>query len=175
MPTTPPPNAPYWTYVVPLVAIGLVILRNSRARRLRIETLWIMPVVILVLVGLSFTSQGLPSPMMLALDIAALVVGAALGWWRARFTHISVDPATHQLTSRASPIGMLVILGIFALRYAVRLYTPEGASTLGVPAIAIADALLIITVGLVCAQRLELALRATRLLAAARAGGPSSE
>jgi len=167
--------APYMTYVVPLVAIGLVILRNSRARRLRIETLWIMPVVILALVGLSFTSQVMPSPMMLTLDIAALIVGAALGWWRARFTHISVDPATHQLTSRASPIGMLVILAIFALRYAVRLYAPEGASTLGVPAIAIADALLIITVGLVCAQRLELALRATRLLAEARAGGPTSE
>lgn len=172
---TPAPNAPYWTYFIPLVAIGLVILRNSRTRRLRVETLWIMPVVILALVGLSFTSQGVPSPLMLALDIAALVVGAALGWWRARFTHISVDPATHQLTSRASPIGMLVILGIFALRYVVRLYAPQGASTLGVPAIAVADALLVITVGLVCAQRLELALRATRLLAEARVGGPTSE
>ena len=172
---TPAAAAPYWTSVVPLVAIGLVILRNSRARRLRIETLWIMPVVILALVGLSFASQGVPTPMMLALDIAALLVGAALGWWRARFTHISVDPGTHQLTSRASPIGMLVILGIFAIRYAVRLYAPEGASALGLPAIAIADALLIITVGLVCAQRLELALRATRLLAEARAGGPRSE
>jgi len=167
--------APYWTSVVPLLAIGLVILRNSRARRLRVETLWIMPVVILALVGLSLTSQGMPSPMMLGLDIAALVVGATLGWWRARFTHISVDPATHQLTSRASPVGMLVILAIFALRYAVRLYAPQGASSLGVSAVAVADALLIITVGLVCAQRLELALRATRLLSEARSGGPTSE
>jgi hypothetical protein len=175
MPTPAAATAPYWTSVVPLVAIGLVILRNSRARRLRIETIWVMPVVILALVGLSFTAQGMPTPLMLGLDIAALVIGAALGWWRARFTHISVDPATHQLTSRASPIGMLVILAIFALRYAVRLYAPQGASALGVPAIAIADALLIITVGLVCAQRLELALRATRLLAEARAGGPTSE
>ncbi|WP_372785880.1 hypothetical protein [Phenylobacterium sp.] len=171
---TPPPNAPYWTYFIPLIAIGLVILRNSRARRLRIETLWIMPVVILALVGLSFTQQATPSPLMLGIDIAAIAVGALLGWWRARFTHISVDPATHQLTSRASPVGMLVILGIFALRYAVRLYAAQSASSLGVPAIAIADALLIITVGLVCAQRLEIALRASRLLAEARAGGPTS-
>ena len=171
---TPPPNAPYWTYVVPLIAVALVILRNSRARRLRVETLWIMPVVILALVGLSFTQQGTPSPLMLGIDVAALAIGALLGWWRARFTHISVDPATHQLTSRASPIGMLVVLAIFALRYAVRLYAPQSASTLGVPAIEIADALLVITVGLVCAQRLELALRATRLLNEARAGGPAS-
>jgi hypothetical protein len=170
----PPPNAPYWTYMIPLVAIALVILRNARARRLRIETLWIMPVVILALVGLSFSQQGLPSPLMLGIDIAALAIGALLGWWRARFTHITVDPATHQLTSRASPVGMLVILGVFALRYAVRMYAAQSASSLGVSAVAVADALLVISVGLVCAQRLEIALRASRLLAEARAGGPAS-
>ncbi|HEY8004750.1 MAG TPA: hypothetical protein VIE16_11010 [Phenylobacterium sp.] len=168
-----PANAPYWTYAIPLIAIALVILRNSRARRLRVETLWIMPVVILALVALSFSQQGAPSPAWLAIDIAALAVGALLGWWRARFTHITVDPATHQLTSRASPIGMLVILAIFALRYAVRMYAAQGASSIGVSAIAIADALLIVTVGLVCAQRLELALRATRLLDEARANPPA--
>ena len=35
-----------------------------------------------------------------------------------------------------------------------------------------ADAALVVSVGLVCAQRLEIALRATRLLNEARAGGP---
>jgi hypothetical protein len=171
---TPPPNAPYWTYTIPLVAIALVILRNARARRLRIETLWIMPVVILALVGLSFSQQGMPGPLMLAIDIAALAMGALLGWWRARFTHITVDPATHQLTSRASPVGMLVILGVFALRYAARMYAAQNASSLGVSAVGVADALLVISVGLVCAQRLEIALRASRLLAEARSGGPTS-
>lgn len=167
--TAPPPNAPYWTYMVPLVAIALVILRNSRARRLTIETLWIMPVVILVLVGLSFSQQGVPTPLMLGVDIAALAVGAGLGWWRARFTHITVDPATHELTSRASPIGMLVILAVFALRYGIRMYAAQNTSSLGVSANAVADAALVISVGLVCAQRLEIALRATRLLTEARA------
>jgi Protein of unknown function (DUF1453) len=167
-----PPDAPYWTYMVPLVAIALVILRNARARRLRIETLWIMPVVILVLVGLSFSQQGAPSPLVLGVDIGALAVGGLLGWWRARFTHISVDPATHQLTSRASPVGMLLILAIFALRYGIRLYAAQDAG--GLPVNAVADAALAVTVGLVCAQRLELALRATRLLNEARAGGPAS-
>lgn len=170
----PPPNAPYWTYMVPLVAIALVILRNTRARRLRVETLWIMPVMILVLVALSFSQQRLPSPLMLAIDLAALAVGALLGWWRARFTHITVDPATHQLTSRASPIGMLLILAIFAVRYGIRMYAAENANTLHVSVTAVADAALIISVGLVCAQRLEIALRATRLLNEARAGGPTS-
>src|SRR5437899_743564 len=171
---TPPPNAPYWTYMVPLVAIGLVVLRNARARRLRVETLWIMPMVILVLVGLSFSQQGLPTPLLLGVDIAALATGGLLGWWRARFTHIGVDPATHQLTSRASPVGMLVILAIFALRYGLRLYAAQSSKGLHVSVTGIADAALAVTAGLVCAQRLELALRATRLLSEARAGGSAS-
>ncbi len=168
---TPPPNAPAWTYLIPFVLVALVVLRNSRARRLRIERLWVSPVILLALVGLVFTQQGMPTPLMLGVDIAALAAGALLGWWRARFTHISVDPATHELTSRASPVGMLIILGIFAIRYGIRYFAAQSASSLGVSANAIADAALAISVGLVCAQRLEIALRATRLLNEARAGG----
>ena len=170
---TPSANAPAWVALIPLVVVALVILRNSRARRLRIESLWISPVIILALVALSLSQQGLPSPLMLGIDIAALAAGSLLGWWRARFTKITVDPATHQLTSQASPIGMLVILGIFALRYGVRMYAGQNTGAMGVSAVAIADAALVISVGLVCAQRLEIALRATRLLNEARAGAAS--
>ena len=171
---TPPPTAPTWAYLIPLAMIALVVLRSARARRLRIESLWITPVIILALVGLTLSREGMPTPLMLAIDIAAVVVGAALGWWRARFTHITVDPATHDLTSRASPIGMLIILGIFAVRYGVKMYAAQNANALGVSAGAVADAALVISVGLVCAQRLEIALRATRVLNQARAGGPTS-
>lgn len=170
---TPPDNAPVWAYLIPVVMMGLVILRNSRARRLRIESLWIAPVIILALVGLSLSQQGIPTPLMLGIDIAALVIGGGIGWWRARFTHITVNPETHELTSKASPVGMMVILAVFALRYGVRMYAAQNASSMGVSANAIADAALVISVGLVCAQRLEIALRASRLLNEARAGGAS--
>lgn len=163
-----PPNMGYWTYLIPLIVIGLVIFRNARARRLRVETLWIAPLMILLLVGLSLSQEGMPTPAMLGLDIAALVVGALLGWWRARFTKITVDPQTHQLTSQASPVGMLVILAIFAVRYGLRIYAMQNAGALPLPVGGIADAALVISVGLVCAQRLDLALRASRLLSEPR-------
>jgi hypothetical protein len=170
----PPANAPAWTYLIPVVVFGLVILRNSRARRLRIESLWIAPVIILILVGLSISQQGIPTPLMMGVDLAALAVGAGIGWWRARFTHITVNPETHELTSKASPVGMIVILAVFAVRYGIRMYAAENATSMGVSANDVADAALVISVGLVCAQRLEIALRATRLLNEARAGGPTS-
>ena len=59
-----------------LQAAYLVILRNARARRLRIEAMWIMPVVIIALIGLALTAQGVPAPLVLALEIAGLVAGA---------------------------------------------------------------------------------------------------
>ena len=167
---TPSANAPAWTLLIPLVAVALVILRNARARRLRIESLWISPVIILALVGLSLSQQGMPSLMMIGVDAIALAAGAGLGWWRARFTTIAVDPATHELTSRASPVGMIVLLAIFAVRYGIRFYAAENAGALGAWTNVIADGALVLSVGLVCAQRLEIALRATRLLNAARAG-----
>jgi hypothetical protein len=106
----------------------------------------------------------MPTPFMMAVDFLALAVGAGLGWWRARFTHISVDPQTHQLTSKASPVGMLIILGIYAAKTAINAFARENAA-----ATAVADALLLVSVGTVCAQRFELFTRASRLLAEARA------
>jgi len=165
----PPANAQAATLLIPLVVIVLVILRNSRARRLRVESLWIMPLVIVTLIGLALFQQGAPSAQSLGFDAAALVLGALLGWWRARFTQITVDPQTHELTSRASPLGMMVILGIFAIRYGVRFYTAESVGAGHGLLNAIADASLVMSVGLVCAQRLEIALRATQMLNEARA------
>lgn len=163
------PNAPAWSNLIPLVAIALVILRNARARRLRIEAMWVAPVIIVALIALALTSEGMPGPLGLALDAAGLAVGAGLGWWRARFTHITVNPTTHELTSRASPIGMIVILGVFAIRFGIRAYAEQNGKTLGVWAVALPDALLVMSVGLVCAGRIEIFIRATRLLNEARA------
>jgi hypothetical protein len=166
MPTS---NAPVWAYLVPLIAIAMVILRNSRARSLKVERLWIMPTVILIATALAFTQQRMPAPAMILVDIALLAAGAGLGWWRARVTRITVDPETHNLTSQASPVGMLLILGIFALRYGLRAYAAQNAGALHVSITDITDGFLLLAVGIVCAQRLELALRATRLLNEARA------
>ena len=167
---TPPPNAPAWANLVPLVAVALVILRNARARRLRIEAMWIAPVVIIALIALALGAEGMPAPLGLALDVAGLVIGTGLGWWRAQHHPSSAgDPLTHELTSRASPLGMLVILGVFAVRFGIRYLAQQNGTTLGVWAIAIPDALLVMSVGLVCAGRIEIFIRATRLLNEARA------
>jgi len=173
-------NVSPWATLIPIViAMGLVILRNSRARRLRIEAMWIAPVIIVVLIGFALfgeTARGglVLTPLNIGLDIAGVVIGGGLGWWRARFTNITIDPATHELTSQASPIGMVVIMGILVLRTVIRVYAAQSNGPLGQWGPPLTDALLVMSVGLVCAQRLELFLRASRLLAEARAAGPKT-
>ena len=174
-------NVSPWATLIPIVvAMGVVILRNARARRLRIEAMWIAPVILVALIGLALfgesTARGglAMTPLNVGLDVAGVAIGAALGWWRARFTNITIDPATHELTSQASPVGMVVIIGILVLRTVVRTYAAQSSGPLGQWGPPLTDALLMMSVGLVCAQRLEIYLRASRLLAEARASGATT-
>jgi len=166
-----PPNLPTWAYLIPLVVIGLVILRNARARQLKVERMWIGPAVILGLTGMLLVQQPPSAGLGVALDLAALLLGGFLGWHRGRFTRITVDPATHAVTSQSSPMGMLLILAIFALRSGVRAYAMQNASALHMSLNDLTDAFMLLAVGLVCATRLEMALRASRLVREARGGG----
>src|SRR4029450_6483619 len=125
-----PTGAGLLTYLIPLIVIGLVILRNSRARTLRVERLWISPAVIMGMAILAFSQNQAPGPIGLALDVAAVAIGALLGWWRGRASYFTVDPETHVVTSKVSPAGMLLILGIFGLRYVLRSMLSGESSTL---------------------------------------------
>jgi hypothetical protein len=152
------------------VALLILLLRNQRPRKLRIELLWIRPLIFLVLLVTSAIATPPPlTPVSIALMLGALVVGAALGWQRGRFIRIEVDPETHALTSRASPVGMIFILALLALRLGLRSMLAQNAATLQVSAIAAADGLLVFVVAMMVVQGLEMWLRARRLLAEAQA------
>ena len=67
---------------------------------------------------------------------------------------------------------MIVIMGILVLRTVIRTYAAQSNGPLGQWGPPLTDALLVMSVGLVSAQRLEIYLRASRLLADARSGSP---
>ena len=162
------PDGP-WVYVIPLVVLAVVFFRNARERRLKIERLWIMPTILLAVAAVTLASQKPPSLLMVGAYALALALGALAGWWRGRLTNITINPDTHELTSKASMFGMLLILGLIVLRRGAGTYAASHAAALHVSALEVTDILLLLAVGLVCAHRLEIALRATRMLEAARA------
>jgi hypothetical protein len=100
--------------------------------------------------------------------VAIAAAGGAIGWYRGRMMHIHVDPKTHQLNQKASPLAMLLILGIIAIRMVLR--TEATAMRLNLNLVT--DASLAFVAAMFTMVRVEMYLRAQRLLAEARAAGP---
>ena len=158
--------------LIPLVVLGLVFLRARRPRRVRLELMWIAPVVIVALIaaGVAFTPHRAAFTLVdFAVFALALAVGGAVGWLRAKAVRLTVDPATHELTSATSPIGLVIILAVFLVRFGLRsAATGVQAGAAGLDPAVVADAFLLLAAGLVGGQRVEIAIRARKLIAAAR-------
>jgi hypothetical protein len=162
-------------YLLPIgIAVVVIVLRNSRPRRLRIERLWVLPAIYLVMMVSALATAPPPlTPISIGLLVLAFLVGAGLGWQRARFTEIHIHPETHDLSSRSSPIGMLFIFAILLLKVGARDLQASLPNLLDVPVVAIGDALLVLGVATLAAQRLEVWRRASSMLAEARSAiGP---
>ncbi|MEA3028678.1 MAG: hypothetical protein QOG13_3 [Sphingomonadales bacterium] len=158
-------QSPY-SYLIPILVIGIVLIFRFRAmgkaRRLRLERLWVVPALYLALTILLFwemTPHGL-GWLWAALAFAA---GGAIGWYRGAAMKISVDPETHALNQTSSPLALLLILALVAVRFAIR----AGAGNQDIALVT--DCLVAFALGLLSLQRLEMFLRGSRLLNEARA------
>ena len=140
----------------------------SRERALKIERMWITPLLLLIVAFLALSQAPLSGLGWLWL-IPAFLIGGAIGFWRGRFTRVSVDPESHALTSQTSQAGMYLVVGLMALRICLRSYLSAEAGTLHWNAALITDCFLMVAIGLVAVQRLEIWVRARRLLKEARA------
>lgn len=151
-----------------LVVLALRFRRLTRERPLKIERLWIVPALYVVIAGITFWNLP-PAPMTWAVAFAALLAGAALGWQRGRMMHIKVDPQTHEISQKGSVAAMAFIIVLVLVRTGAR-----NAEALGLPGIhfdvmAMTDVLIAFALGMLTMQRVEMFLRARRLLDAARA------
>jgi hypothetical protein len=169
-----PQNGSLTSVLAPLVIIAVVlVLRNARPRRLRVETLWVLPLIYLLGMAGALAAAPPPlTPLSIGILAVAAAIGAVIGWQRARFMRLDLDPQTHQLTSRASPLGVVFILAIFALRYGGRSLLAGEASSLHLPIVAITYAFLVLAVVMIATQRIEIWRRATQMLAEARGERP---
>jgi hypothetical protein len=150
-------------YAIPVavfvVIFGLRARRMSQMRPLKLGQLWIVPAIYLVLVAATFVATP-PTVTGWMVALAALLVGAALGWQRGRMMAIHVDPETHALSQKGSPIAILFLLAIIGVKLAVQ---GEGRS-LGFDVALVTDAALALALGMFTATRVEMYFRAKRLL-----------
>jgi hypothetical protein len=161
------PAGAYAGYIISAIIICTVLFFRFRSmrriQRLQLERLWIVP-ALYALVTASVLYQSEPHGIQWLYVGIALVVGALLGWRRGAMMRINVDPVTHELNQQASPAAMLFILVLIVIRQGLRME----ASEMGFNAAFLTDLLVVFALGLFSATRLEMFLRARRLLDQAR-------
>jgi hypothetical protein len=156
--------------IVPLaIIVPILVVRNSKPRPLKIERLWVRPAIFIGLMATALAAAAPPLDLPdVALLMAALGIGCGMGWLRGRSVRIDVHPATHDLTARASPLGLVLIVGLIVVRYGLRDAAAQSAPILHLSYLAVADALVLMAVAMMVVQGLEMWLRARRLLAEAQ-------
>ena len=83
---------------------------------------------------------------------------------------ITVDPVTHTLSQKGSPLAMLLLLGIVA----VKLIAQREGGAMGLDAALVTDAALAFGLGMFTLTRVEMFVRARRLRTAVRGAGARS-
>jgi hypothetical protein len=97
------------------------------------------------------------------LTLGALA-GAVAGWYRGKFTHITLDAETGVLTGKGSAVGLMLILVLLVARYAIRTWAASHPDKGGI-AVAVADAAFLAGFATLIVARLEMWLRCRKLMA----------
>jgi hypothetical protein len=158
------------TALLPFVIIAVVLALRfrsmSRERPLKVETLWVVPVVYLLLVGSMLLALP-PAPTGWGLVAGGIVLGAVVGWHRGKMIRIERNAETGKLSQRASPVAMLLLGALVVLKLGARaIFGDSAAAHPSSGAMLLTDAFIGFALGLLSATRLELYLRARRILAA---------
>lgn len=151
-----------------IAAVMFLRLRNiGKARKLRVEMLWIIPTLYIVFAGVLFWRM---PPVGLGWLWTALgfAVGAAIGWQRGRMIAVTVDPVTHELNQRSSPAAILFVLLLIGVRLGMRSALMGSGAYWHPGATLVTDIFVASAVGILAVYRLEIYLRARRLLREAR-------
>lgn len=166
------PAQPSWISYAVTIGIVIIVLAlrmrgMSKMRSLKLGGLWIVPALYLAVAALMF-AQFPPTGWVALASFAGLVVGAAVGWQRGKMMHIHVDPETHALNQKASPAAMFFLVALIVVRAGARSVLGESS---GVSPAMLTDPLIAFALGMFTLQRVEMYLRAKRLLEEARGRG----
>jgi membrane protein CcdC involved in cytochrome C biogenesis len=166
-----PVHQTWISYAIPIgiivVFMALRMRRMSAMRPLKLGGLWVVPALYLVVAALMFV-QLPPTGWVAIASAAGLLIGAGVGWQRGKLMHIHVDPETHALNQKASPAAMFFLIALVVVRMGAKSVLGQQG---GVSPAMLTDPLIAFALGVLTLQRVEMYLRAKRLLEEARGRG----
>jgi hypothetical protein len=153
-------------FAVIAIVLGLRVRTMSKERPLKLQTLWIVPALYLLVAGSMLTALP-PTAIGWALVVLGMVIGLGVGWYRGRLIRIERNGDTGELRQQASPLAMILLLALVALKLGARaIFGETAAAHPASGAMMLTDAFIGFALGLLSATRAELYLRGRRLLAA---------
>jgi hypothetical protein len=160
---------------IPLAIVVLIVLRRAgRSQRVRTQRMWITPLLSLTAVATALAREPVPGAAAIAILTLAAAIGIASGYLRALHTELTVDNETGAVSSKATPVGTVLIVVFLLVRVGLD-YAINGAwkpgpprftnpSSHGVDLFRLADAAVMFAAGMMVAQRVEIWRRAQKLL-----------
>jgi hypothetical protein len=158
---------------LPLALIAWIVLRRAgRSKKVRVERMWVTPVLSIAAVWLTLAEEPTPRLAAIALMAAAAIAGIASGYLSALHLELTMEEKG-KIFSKATPLGTYLIAGFFLLRFTINNainggWSPGPPSWVNpkhaVDALRMADAALLFSTGMVVAQRGEVWRRAQALI-----------
>ena len=121
---------PYLGPALVVILIGRRMLRAQKPTRVRPNLLWIQPAILLVgMISLFAVTRVQISAVAVVIFVVAAIAGAAVGYFRALHQEFSIEPETGNVMSKATPLGSMLFLGIFLVRYVMNYMMKGGQQT----------------------------------------------
>lgn len=158
------------TVVGPLLTLALVLVirlrRPQTEKPLSARFLWLAPLLYLAAVAAMLIRH----PPMLGgwlVLFAGLSLGAAVGWLRGRMFALRIDPESGAVLRRRSRAAVVLLIGMVAARFLANLWLgpSSGSSLRGEQTLFATDFMLGCVLALLAVTKVEIAIRARRLLA----------
>ena len=160
--------------VMGVIIIGVLAFRMQRMMRASPfdpYRAWILPVLFLVLSGLSL-STARPTGVEWVWVVGTFAVGLVLGYFRGASIKMTVDPATHRIMAQGSAMAMLFIVILIVARSGLTYLLQSEANAIALRPIMANVLPSVLGAGLFVARGVEMGLRGHRMLVAAKAAPP---
>lgn len=163
-------------YIAPAIVLALLVWRGARAkpRPVRLSRMWISPLIVGAMTVATLALTAKPEIAVIAAYAAAALAGAGIGHLFGRHLELSIDPATGAISSKATPVGTFLVIGLFLVRYGLKIVFPElNAQPAAHPSADVlvwTDGALVFGCALVVSQALTIWLRTRPLVAGHQAG-----
>jgi len=123
-------------YLVPVLVIALMarrLIRNA-PRKVKVNRMFILPVIAAVGTAATLAATPMPPLFWIAGFALAAALGAGVGFLTTHHQEFSLDYDTGEISSKATPIGTILIVALFALRFGLKLAFPQmGGAGYGPP------------------------------------------